>query len=42
MLKPIVPPKYDIGFVAYNCDYDMLNELEPWCTKIYLDYGSDI
>ena len=40
-LKPIVPPKYDIGFVAYNCDKVMLRELEPWCSKIYLDYGSD-
>ena len=36
-LKPIVPPKYDIGFVVYNCDYNMLNELEPWCSKIYID-----
>ena len=36
-LKPIIPPKYDIGFVAYNCDLNMLKELEPWCSKIYLD-----
>ena len=36
-LKPIVPPKYDIGFVVDNCDYNMLNELEPWCSKIYID-----
>tara|TARA_R100000700_G_C3175965_1_gene150882 strand:- start:1987 stop:3213 length:1227 start_codon:yes stop_codon:yes gene_type:complete len=39
-LKPIIPPKYDIGFVAYNCDKQMLYELEPWCSDIYLDYGS--
>jgi glycosyltransferase involved in cell wall biosynthesis len=39
-LKPIVPPKYDVGFVAYNCDKNMLRELEPWCSDIYLDYGS--
>jgi len=37
MLKPIVPPKYDVGFVVENCDYNMLNELEPWCSKIYTD-----
>jgi len=37
MLKPIVPPKYDVGFVVENCDYNMLNELEPWCSKIYAD-----
>jgi len=36
-LKPIVPPKYDVGFVAYNCNKQMLYELEPWCSKIYLD-----
>jgi glycosyltransferase involved in cell wall biosynthesis len=36
-LKPIVPPKYNIGFVVDNCDYNMLNELEPWCSNIYVD-----
>ena len=37
VLHPIVPPKYDIAFVAYKCDKQMLYELEPWCDKIYLD-----
>ena len=37
MMKPIVPPKYDIGMVAYNCTKELLSELEPWCSKIYLD-----
>ena len=41
LLNPIIPPKYDIGFVAYNCSKKMLYELEPWCSKIYLDSGSD-
>ena len=36
-LKPIVPPKYNVGFVVNNCDYNMLNELEPWCSDIYVD-----
>jgi glycosyltransferase involved in cell wall biosynthesis len=36
-MKPIVSPKYDIGFVAYNCNEEMLRQLEPWCDKIYLD-----
>ena len=40
-LNPQVPPKYDIGFVAYRCDKNLLRELEPWCSKIYLDSGSD-
>ena len=39
-LKPIVPPKYDVGFVAYNCDKNLLKELEPWCSKIYLDLSN--
>ena len=38
-LKPIVPPKYDIGFVIRNCSYDRLYELEPWCSTIYTDWA---
>ena len=37
LMHPIIPPKYDVGFKAYNCDINMLRELEPWCSKIYLD-----
>ena len=37
-LKPIVPPKYDVGFVVENCNTDMLKELEPWCSDIYGDF----
>ena len=37
-LKPIVSPKYDIGFVVENCDTSMLKELEPWCSDIYGDW----
>jgi len=40
-LKPIIPPKYDIGFKVYNADKNLLRELEPWCNCIYLDFGSD-
>jgi len=36
-LKPIVPPKYDIGFVVTGCQPDYLFELEPWCSTIYVD-----
>jgi len=38
-LKPIVPPKYDVGFLVENCTIDMLKELEPWCSDIYGDWG---
>ena len=37
-MKPIVSPKYDIGFVVENCDTHMLKELEPWCSDIYGDW----
>jgi glycosyltransferase involved in cell wall biosynthesis len=36
LMKPIVPPKYDIGLVVKNCSYEMLYELEPWCSTIYV------
>ena len=36
MMKPIIPPKYDIGFVVHNCDANLLRELEPWCSSIYI------
>ncbi len=38
VLHPIVPPKYDVGFVVENCNNDMLKELEPWCSDIYGDW----
>ena len=38
MMMPIIPPRYNIGFVVENCGYDMLKELEPWCSDIYGDW----
>ena len=38
MMMPIIPPKYDIGFVVENCNYESLRELEPWCSNIYGDW----
>ena len=37
LLKPIVPPKYNVGFVITGCREDILYELEPWCSNIYVD-----
>ena len=39
-LKPIVPPKYDIGLLINNCSYEMLQALEPYCNQIYLEHDS--
>jgi GT2 family glycosyltransferase len=30
-------PKYNIAFVARNCTLPMLETLEPWCDRIYID-----
>ena len=37
LMKPIVPPKYDIGFIILGCRENILYELEPWCSNIYVD-----
>ncbi len=37
-LKPIVPPKYDIGIIVKNSrDVQLIEALEPWCSTIYVD-----
>jgi len=37
LMKPIVVPKYDIGFVIKNCNEQCLESMEPWCSTIYVD-----
>ena len=37
LMKPIIPPKYDIGFILKNCTPQLLETLEPWCSTIYTD-----
>jgi glycosyltransferase involved in cell wall biosynthesis len=36
-MKPIIPPKYNIGIVIKNCTNELLEMFEPWCTTIYTD-----
>jgi len=38
MMKPVVPPKYSVGFVIENCNSQMLELLEPWCDNLYSDF----
>lgn len=33
----IEAPKYNIAFVVKNCNSDILELLEPWCNRIYID-----
>ena len=38
LMKPIIPPKYDIGFIVKNCNtLELLKTLEPWCSTVYMD-----
>lgn len=37
LMKPIIPPKYNVAFVVKNCTSNMLEALEPWCGRIYID-----
>jgi len=38
-MKPIVPPKYNIAFRVTNCNMSILEAMEPWCDRIYIDDG---
>ena len=34
---PIITPKYNIGFVVKYCNLELLSDLEPWCSTIYIE-----
>ena len=36
LMNPIIPHKYDIGFVILNGDINLLRALEPWASKIFV------
>lgn len=36
-MKPIIPHKYNVGFVVHNCDLESMAILEPWCDTLYTD-----
>jgi len=42
LMKPIVPPKYDIGFKITNCSIELLEALEPWCSRMEIDLSEEI
>lgn len=37
LMKPVIPPKYDIGFRVLKCNSEFLEFLEPWCSNILID-----
>ena len=34
---PIIPHKYNVAFVVKKCNYQILELLEPWCDRIYIE-----
>ena len=36
LMKPLVPSKYDIGFIINNGNLQLLEALEPWCSEVYI------
>ena len=34
---PIIPTKYNVAFVVGHCNLQMLEVLEPWCDRIYIN-----
>ena len=41
LMKPVVPPKYDIGIILTG-GIPMLQALEPWCSTIYIKDDYDL
>jgi glycosyltransferase involved in cell wall biosynthesis len=39
---PIIPSKYNIGLHVTNCNMTLLQTLEPWCDRIYIDDGMQV
>ena len=37
LMKPIIPPKYNVAFRVHNCTLPLLEALEPWCDMFYGD-----
>jgi FkbM family methyltransferase len=37
LMKPIIPPKYNIAYIVKNCNLALLEALEPWCDRIYIE-----
>jgi glycosyltransferase involved in cell wall biosynthesis len=36
-MKPIIPHKYNVGFIVRNCNLEIMSILEPWCDTLYTD-----
>ena len=41
LMKPIVPPKYNVEIRIFNSTFKLLETLEPWADNIYVDLKND-
>lgn len=41
LMKPIIPPKYNIEIRVFNASFNILQTLEPWCDSIYVDLDQE-
>jgi len=41
LMKPIVPPKYNVGIVVSNANMNLIEALEPWCDCLCVDIDFD-
>ena len=41
-MKPIIPPKYNLGIEIKNCPIQLLHALEPWCTTVYVENTDNV
>jgi len=39
---PITPPRYEIAYVVHNCNLELLEVLEPWCDRIYIEDSNQV
>jgi hypothetical protein len=37
LMEPIILPKYNIAFIVKQCNPQLLEVLEPWCDRIYIE-----
>jgi len=42
LMKPIIPPKYNIGIEIVNCQPQLLEFLEPWCDILSVDLSQEL
>ena len=42
LMKPIIPPRYNVGFYITHCNLDLLHALEPWCKTVYVENTDNV